>query len=102
MSIASPGFIDDDARAAKDLWFGHWHSIMATVAEVRGWAPPTRQYFDHDANGGGALFVGAVRIGAGRLRQLAGAALLAAAEGPDIMAQSELLRDSVDKIVRVL
>jgi probable LLM family oxidoreductase len=58
VSVASPGFIGDDAAAAKDMWFGHWHEIMTTVGKIRGFAAPTRPHFDHEASGGGALFVG--------------------------------------------
>jgi hypothetical protein len=31
---------------------------MASIGEVRGFAPPSRAQFDHDANRDGALFVG--------------------------------------------
>lgn len=58
VSIASPGFVGDNAAAAKDMWYRHWHEIMSTVGKVRGFAPPSRSHFDHEANGGGALFVG--------------------------------------------
>ena len=58
VSIASPGFIGDDGAAAKTMWFDHWHEIMATVGKIRGFAAPSRAHFDHEANGGGALFVG--------------------------------------------
>jgi probable LLM family oxidoreductase len=58
ISVASPGFVGDDAAAAKDLWFGHFHEMMASVGRVRGFDPPPRSYYDRDANGGGALFVG--------------------------------------------
>jgi alkanesulfonate monooxygenase SsuD/methylene tetrahydromethanopterin reductase-like flavin-dependent oxidoreductase (luciferase family) len=58
VSVASPGFIGDDAKAAKDMWYGHWYSIMETVGRVRGFMPPSRPHFEHEANGGGALFVG--------------------------------------------
>lgn len=58
ISVASPGFIGDDARAAKDLWSRHWIALMASIGEVRGFAPPSRAQFDRDANRDGALFVG--------------------------------------------
>jgi probable LLM family oxidoreductase len=58
VSIANPGFIGDDARAAKDLWYGHWHAIMSTVGKIRGFAPPSRAHFEREASGAGALFVG--------------------------------------------
>jgi alkanesulfonate monooxygenase SsuD/methylene tetrahydromethanopterin reductase-like flavin-dependent oxidoreductase (luciferase family) len=31
---------------------------MSTIGKVRGFLPPPRPHFDHEANGGGALFVG--------------------------------------------
>jgi probable LLM family oxidoreductase len=58
VSVANPGFVGDDAAAAKDLWFGHFQSAMAEVGRIRGFAPPSRSYYDQNANGGGALFVG--------------------------------------------
>src|SRR4030081_2981109 len=36
VSIASPGFVSEESRAAKDLWYGHWHAIMSTVGATRG------------------------------------------------------------------
>ena len=58
VSIANPGFIGHDARAAKDLRYGRWHAIMSTVGATRGFAAPSRAHFDREASGGGALFVG--------------------------------------------
>jgi alkanesulfonate monooxygenase SsuD/methylene tetrahydromethanopterin reductase-like flavin-dependent oxidoreductase (luciferase family) len=58
VSVASPGFIGDDAKAAKDLWSRHWTALMASIGEIRGFVPPSRAQFDHDANRDGALFVG--------------------------------------------
>lgn len=58
ISVASPGFIGDDAKAAKDLWSRHWTALMASLGEIRGFAPPSRAQFDHDSNRDGALFVG--------------------------------------------
>jgi alkanesulfonate monooxygenase SsuD/methylene tetrahydromethanopterin reductase-like flavin-dependent oxidoreductase (luciferase family) len=58
VSIASPGFVGDEPRAAKDLWYRHWYDIIAAVGPSRGFAPPSRAHFDREANGRGALFVG--------------------------------------------
>jgi probable LLM family oxidoreductase len=58
VSVASPGFIGDDAAKAKDFWWVHWHGIMETIGKVRGFVPPPRQHYDSEASGGGALFVG--------------------------------------------
>ena len=38
--------------------FGGFHTMMTEIGHIRGFAPPTRSYYDRDANGGGALFVG--------------------------------------------
>jgi probable LLM family oxidoreductase len=58
VAVANPGFIDTDAMRAKDLWFSHWGTVMATMARQRGWQVPPRELFDKNANRGGALFVG--------------------------------------------
>jgi probable LLM family oxidoreductase len=58
VSVANPGFVGDDAQQAKDFWFGHWHSAMDSIGKIRGFAAPDRPYYDHDASGDGALFVG--------------------------------------------
>jgi len=58
VSVANPGFIGDSAAAAKDLWFTHFHAAMTEIGRIRGFAPPSRSYYDQNANGGGALFVG--------------------------------------------
>jgi alkanesulfonate monooxygenase SsuD/methylene tetrahydromethanopterin reductase-like flavin-dependent oxidoreductase (luciferase family) len=36
ISVASPGFIGDNAKAAKDRWSRHWIALMASIGEVRG------------------------------------------------------------------
>jgi alkanesulfonate monooxygenase SsuD/methylene tetrahydromethanopterin reductase-like flavin-dependent oxidoreductase (luciferase family) len=58
VSVASPGFVGDDAKAAKDLWLRHWTALMAGLGEIREFAPPSRAQLDHEANRDGALFVG--------------------------------------------
>lgn len=58
VSVANPGFIGADSKAAKDLWWTHWHSAMSDLGKIRGFAPPLRENYDRDAGVGGALFVG--------------------------------------------
>jgi len=58
ISVASPGFVGDDAKAAKSLWWNHWYAAMRDIGKIRGFAPPLRTNYDHEASGGGALFVG--------------------------------------------
>lgn len=72
VSVASPGFIGDDAAAAKDKWYGHWYWAMETIGKVRGFLPPPRPHFDHEASGGGALFVGGPEEVAERIVKLHG------------------------------
>lgn len=59
VSVASPGFIGDDATGAKERFWIHWHAVMESLGKIRGFAPPPRHHYDKEASGGGALFVGA-------------------------------------------
>ena len=58
VAIASPGFIAEDARVAKDSFWRGWGAAMKTLAEVRGFAPPSRAHFDREVSDDGALFAG--------------------------------------------
>ena len=58
VAIASPGFIAEDAQVAKDTFWKGWGAAMKTLAEVRGFAPPSRAHFDREVSGDGALFAG--------------------------------------------
>ncbi len=58
VAIASPGFLAEDAQVAKDSFWRGWGAAMKTLAEVRGFAPPSRAHFDREVSGDGALFAG--------------------------------------------
>ena len=58
VAIASPGFIAEDAQVAKDTFWRGWGAAMKTLAEVRGFAPPSRAHFNSEVSGDGALFAG--------------------------------------------
>ncbi|MDB5176503.1 MAG: Luciferase-like, subgroup [Candidatus Saccharibacteria bacterium] len=58
VSIATPGFVADDAKDAKDTFWKSWSWTMATLGKVRGFAAPTREHYDYESNIDGALFVG--------------------------------------------
>lgn len=58
VSVASPGYIAPTAREAKDEFWKRWGWTMKTLGKVRGFAPPTRQHYDAEASGDGALFAG--------------------------------------------
>ncbi|MGO4841019.1 LLM class flavin-dependent oxidoreductase, partial [Rhizobiaceae sp. 2RAB30] len=45
VSVASPGYVGDDAGAAKDLFWRHWHAVMEQIGKIRGFAPPPRFHY---------------------------------------------------------
>ena len=58
VAIATPGFVADDAKDAKDTFWKTWHWTMATLGKVRGFAAPNRHHYDAESGIDGALFVG--------------------------------------------
>lgn len=58
VSIATPGYIAEDAREAKETFWKAWGWTMKTLGKVRGFAPPTREHFDAESNWDGALYAG--------------------------------------------
>lgn len=58
IAIASPGYIAEDAKDAKDTFWKAWGSTMATLGKVRGFAAPTRDHYDSESNHDGAIFAG--------------------------------------------
>ena len=58
ISVASPGFVGEDASKAKEQFWVHWHAVMESIGKIRGFAPPPRHHYDMEASGAGALFVG--------------------------------------------
>ncbi|TKW65896.1 MAG: LLM class flavin-dependent oxidoreductase [Paracoccus denitrificans] len=73
ISVASPGFVGEDAQAAKDFWWNHYHEAFRALGEIRGFPAPQRAGFDREANGKGALFVGSPEEIAERIVDLHGA-----------------------------
>ena len=72
ISVASPGFVGKDAKAAKDLWWNHYHEAFRAIGKIRGFPAPQRAGYDQDANGKGALFVGSPEEIADRILALHG------------------------------
>ncbi|MCU1524435.1 MAG: luciferase, partial [Microbacteriaceae bacterium] len=70
VSVGTPGFVGDDGPATRDAWWQEWFDTMASVGQVRGFAPPSRSSFDRDASPGGALFVGSPEEIADRIIEL--------------------------------
>ena len=54
----SPGHVGaTDEQAKSELW-PHYSAMMNRIGRERGWAPITRQHFEHEAGPDGALHVG--------------------------------------------
>lgn len=58
ISVATPGFVGENAKQAKDFFWTHWHAVMEQLGKIRGFAPPPRSHYDSEASGGGAVFAG--------------------------------------------
>ncbi|WP_315926685.1 LLM class flavin-dependent oxidoreductase [Mesorhizobium sp. SP-1A] len=72
VSVASPGFVGEDAARAKDFFWTHWHAVMEQLGRIRGFAPPPRYHYDKEASGDGALFAGSPEEIAERIVKLHG------------------------------
>jgi probable LLM family oxidoreductase len=70
VSVGSPGFVDVEGRAARDLWWPEWLDTMSTLGDSRGFAAPSRASYDRDTAAGGALFVGGPEEIADRIIEL--------------------------------
>ena len=70
VAIATPGYIAEDAKDAKDTFWKGWSWAMTTLGKVRGFAAPTRPHFDAESNYDGALFAGSPEEIAERIIEL--------------------------------
>jgi probable LLM family oxidoreductase len=57
VGVHSPGHIaETDAQAREELW-PHYFANVSKIGRERGWAPPTRESFEHEADVG-SMYVG--------------------------------------------
>ncbi|KAB2661382.1 LLM class flavin-dependent oxidoreductase [Brucella tritici] len=70
VSVATPGFIGENAAEAKDFFWTHWHAVMEQLGKIRGFAPPPRPHYDREASGAGAIFAGSPEEIAERIVEL--------------------------------
>ncbi len=57
IGVHSPGYIaETDAQAREELWPNYFATI-SRIGRERGWSPPTRESFEHEADVG-SLYVG--------------------------------------------
>lgn len=58
IGVHSPGHVaETDEQAREELW-PHFLAMRAKIGAERGWSPPSRAQFEHEAGPNGALFVG--------------------------------------------
>ena len=58
IGVHSPGHVaETDEQAREQLW-PHFLEMRTKIGAERGWSPPSRAQFDHEAGPSGALFVG--------------------------------------------
>lgn len=58
VSVAGIGFVADDGKRARDLFYPYWLDSMRRIASERGFSMPNRIAFESQAARGGAYFVG--------------------------------------------
>lgn len=58
VGVHAMGFVGETDAAAKDAFFPGWAHLTAKVGRERGWAPPTREQFEHMAGPEGAFLIG--------------------------------------------
>jgi len=58
VGINSHVYIAGDSQKAGDEFFPSYAGVMSRIGKERGWAPLTRQQFDHSRSAEGALLVG--------------------------------------------
>jgi probable LLM family oxidoreductase len=58
VGVHAPGHVaETDAKAREELW-PHFLEQRTRIGAERGWSPPTRAQFEHEAGPNGAIFVG--------------------------------------------
>jgi probable LLM family oxidoreductase len=68
VAVHSPGYVaDTDEQAMDELW-PHYEVMIGRIGRERGWAPPTRQQFEHEVRNG-ALHVGSPETVAAKIVQ---------------------------------
>ncbi len=110
VGLHAMGFVADDDRAARDLFYAGWSLMMGRIGIERGWRPPSRAQFEALCGPGGAFLVGDAQALAAKLldadRTLGGLARVtlqmssAAAEHAAMLRSIELLGTAVIPRVR--
>ncbi|MCU1514343.1 MAG: luciferase [Microbacteriaceae bacterium] len=71
VAVHSPGHIGaSDDQAKEELW-PNYFAMMSRIGRERGWAPPSREQFEHEAGPTGSLYVGSPETVAKKIAQTA-------------------------------
>jgi probable LLM family oxidoreductase len=57
IGVHSPGFVADSDEEARELLWPHYFDMIGRIGRERGWPPPTRGSFEHEADDG-SLYAG--------------------------------------------
>jgi alkanesulfonate monooxygenase SsuD/methylene tetrahydromethanopterin reductase-like flavin-dependent oxidoreductase (luciferase family) len=70
VGVHAPGYVaDTDEQAREEMW-PHHAAMHARIGRERGWAPMTREQFEHAAGTDGALFVGSPQTVADKITRV--------------------------------
>jgi probable LLM family oxidoreductase len=58
LSLNMHGFVADDAKAARDIFFPGYAEVMTRIGRERGWPPTTRAQFEASCGPQGHLIIG--------------------------------------------
>lgn len=58
VAVSTMGFVADDPRGARDLFYPYYEDSLRRISAERGFAPPDRASYEASADPAGALFVG--------------------------------------------
>ena len=58
LSLNMHGFVADDAKAARDIFFPGYAEVMTRIGRERGWPPTTRAQFEASCGPHGHLIIG--------------------------------------------
>jgi probable LLM family oxidoreductase len=71
VAVHSPGHIAATNDQAKEELWPNYFAMMSRIGRERGWAPPSREQFEHEAGPGGSLYVGSPETVAKKIAQTA-------------------------------
>lgn len=71
IGVHAPGHVAETDEQARDELWTHFLEQRTRIGKERGWPPPTRAQFEHEAGPDGALFVGTAKTVADKIVRVA-------------------------------